>query len=180
LGTHPITVIPDEDAMLQQLDGGSLTGLIITGKGGFGKTRLTLELSKLAVSKGWVLLRGQINQILSLLSEALGFMSGDLRRRSDVLLAEWVRNIAAFDDREIPKHFQLQSDYFQRVVELLKSGLLTLSQNRSHLLRFFRWVNRWQPEIKEELEWVIELYRDDYPDPELWDIIEFLPKPGSS
>ena len=34
--------IPDEVALLQRLDSRDLTGLIITGSGGFGKTRLML------------------------------------------------------------------------------------------------------------------------------------------
>ncbi|OLE53805.1 MAG: hypothetical protein AUG51_10975 [Acidobacteria bacterium 13_1_20CM_3_53_8] len=49
--------IPDEDALLDQLKEGELTGLIITGSGGIGKTRLMLELGRLAESKDWVVRR---------------------------------------------------------------------------------------------------------------------------
>ncbi|MFL6211386.1 MAG: hypothetical protein ACJ74W_21235 [Pyrinomonadaceae bacterium] len=52
-GTH----ISDEEELLAQLDGGDSTGLIVTGRGGVGKTRLTLELGRLAQRKGWLVLR---------------------------------------------------------------------------------------------------------------------------
>jgi hypothetical protein len=53
----PGTDIPDEDGLLRLIEGDSLTGLILTGGGGVGKTRLTLEIGYLAQSKGWVVLR---------------------------------------------------------------------------------------------------------------------------
>lgn len=49
--------IPDEEQLLSELEGSDLAGLIITGKGGVGKTRLTLEVGRLARRKGWLVLR---------------------------------------------------------------------------------------------------------------------------
>ncbi len=49
--------ILDEEGMLNLLHQGSNTGLVITGKGGMGKTRLMLELGQLAKKKGWLVLR---------------------------------------------------------------------------------------------------------------------------
>ncbi|MCK5346131.1 MAG: ATP-binding protein, partial [Candidatus Heimdallarchaeota archaeon] len=51
--------IPDEDNLLNQLEGGDTTGLIVTGSGGVGKTRLMLEIGRAAKQKGWMVLRVQ-------------------------------------------------------------------------------------------------------------------------
>jgi hypothetical protein len=51
------SVIPDEEGLLRELAGTDIVGLIITGKGGVGKTRLTLEVGRLARRKGWLVLR---------------------------------------------------------------------------------------------------------------------------
>ncbi|HWS89157.1 MAG TPA: hypothetical protein VN282_19450 [Pyrinomonadaceae bacterium] len=49
--------ILDEEGLLRLIDGGHLTGLVLTGSGGVGKTRLTLEIGWLAQAEGWVVLR---------------------------------------------------------------------------------------------------------------------------
>lgn len=49
--------ILDEEGLLRLIDGGHLTGLVLTGSGGVGKTRLTLEIGWLAQADGWVVLR---------------------------------------------------------------------------------------------------------------------------
>ncbi|HEX8459721.1 MAG TPA: hypothetical protein VF656_20670 [Pyrinomonadaceae bacterium] len=53
----PTIDVQDEEALLRQLEGDSYSGLIVTGSGGIGKTRLTLELGYLARDKNWVVLR---------------------------------------------------------------------------------------------------------------------------
>ncbi|HZH29194.1 MAG TPA: hypothetical protein VEY11_00250 [Pyrinomonadaceae bacterium] len=53
----PADSIPDEEALLNQLAGDDISGLIVTGSGGIGKTRLTLELGYLARGRSWVVLR---------------------------------------------------------------------------------------------------------------------------
>jgi hypothetical protein len=49
--------ITDEEHMLGLLEVDETTGLVITGSGGTGKTRLTIELGWLALKKGWLVLR---------------------------------------------------------------------------------------------------------------------------
>jgi len=51
--------IPDEENLLSLLEGGDITGLVVTGSGGIGKSRLTLEIGRLAQDKGWSVLRVQ-------------------------------------------------------------------------------------------------------------------------
>jgi hypothetical protein len=51
------SAIPDEEELFLELTRTELAGLIITGKGGVGKTRLTLEIGRLARRKGWLVLR---------------------------------------------------------------------------------------------------------------------------
>ena len=49
--------IPGEDALLGCLEGGEFTGLVVTGAGGVGKTRLSLEIGGRAQDRGWTVLR---------------------------------------------------------------------------------------------------------------------------
>ncbi len=51
--------IPEEEKLLGLLKGGDTTGLVVTGGGGVGKTRLMLEIGRLAQRKGWLVLRVQ-------------------------------------------------------------------------------------------------------------------------
>ncbi|MDQ3011522.1 MAG: ATP-binding protein, partial [Acidobacteriota bacterium] len=55
--TGNAATLPSEAELLQLLDRGDLTGLILTGSGGVGKTRLTLELGRTALRQGWLVLR---------------------------------------------------------------------------------------------------------------------------
>jgi hypothetical protein len=47
----------DEGGLLSLVEGERLTGIVLTGGGGIGKTRLTLEIGWLAQRAGWVVLR---------------------------------------------------------------------------------------------------------------------------
>jgi hypothetical protein len=49
--------IQNEEQLLGMLENTSVNGLIITGNGGAGKTRLTLELGRLAYKKDWLVFR---------------------------------------------------------------------------------------------------------------------------
>jgi len=51
------SAIADEIELLQRLNRNELTGLIITGSGGIGKTRLMLEIGRRAAAESWVVLR---------------------------------------------------------------------------------------------------------------------------
>ena len=51
--------IPDEENLLDKLENSETTGLIVTGGGGVGKTRLMLEIGRLAQNKKWLVLRVQ-------------------------------------------------------------------------------------------------------------------------
>ena len=51
--------ILDEENLLARFENPEITGLVINGKGGIGKSRLTLELGWLALLKGWSVLRVQ-------------------------------------------------------------------------------------------------------------------------
>ena len=53
-----ITILSEEN-FLTHFEGQSITGLVINGKGGIGKSRLTLELGWLALREGWTVMRVQ-------------------------------------------------------------------------------------------------------------------------
>jgi hypothetical protein len=55
---HPEGVhIPTEDMLLESLTNEHIDGIIITGPGGIGKTRLGLEIGWVALQRGWAVLR---------------------------------------------------------------------------------------------------------------------------
>ena len=47
----------DEDTLIAELECGQRMGIVITGAGGYGKTRLMVELGHRALDKGWIVLR---------------------------------------------------------------------------------------------------------------------------
>jgi hypothetical protein len=50
------TAILDEDSLLARLETDDVSGLIITGRAGVGKTRLMLELGRRAIALGWIVM----------------------------------------------------------------------------------------------------------------------------
>jgi hypothetical protein len=63
--------VPDEVALVDRLDFQRTTGLVITGAGGYGKTRLALEIARVAERSGWLSLRA-VGQVSAGLVEVLG------------------------------------------------------------------------------------------------------------
>ncbi len=55
----PGVAIPEEEKLLSFLKEGDTTGLVVTGDGGVGKTRMMLEIGRLAQRKAWLVLRVQ-------------------------------------------------------------------------------------------------------------------------
>jgi len=53
-----VTIL-DEERLLARFEDRTVTGLVINGKGGIGKSRLTLELGWKALAKGWTVMRVQ-------------------------------------------------------------------------------------------------------------------------
>jgi hypothetical protein len=51
--------IADEEDLLALFEDGATTGLVVTGSGGVGKTRLAQEIAHLAECKGWLVFRAQ-------------------------------------------------------------------------------------------------------------------------
>ncbi len=85
---------PREDDLLALLD--RTTGLIITGKGGVGKTRLTIELGHRAKQNGWVVLRASA----MFRDEAIDdLLSRSVSPTDVLLLIDYVEMIESFADR---------------------------------------------------------------------------------
>ena len=80
--TPPEIEIPNEENLLALLEGNDTTGLILTGSGGIGKSRLTLEFGRLALSRGWLVLRAQSR----LREDALELLAKSISTNTPVLL----------------------------------------------------------------------------------------------
>src|ERR1022692_2837432 len=77
--------IRDEEQLLADLDRTDVTGLLLTGTGGLGKTRLMIELGRMARDLGWSVLR---------VADAWDIL--DLRRFADMIDPE-ARVLLLFD-----------------------------------------------------------------------------------
>jgi predicted RNA-binding protein with RPS1 domain len=140
LSTHPA----NEDSLLDQLAKGDEPGIIITGLGGVGKTRLCLELGRRAQERGWPVFRAT--------------------RRAQPL-SQQLRELAGGADPERP--VLLVFDYLEttpRFLDILEQ-LGDLHADR-HNLRFvancrpsfysatdFRDINHKRVELSDKEEW---------------------------
>ena len=94
-----ITIL-DEESLLARLEDQTITGLVISGKGGIGKSRLTLELGWKARRKGWTVMRAQSR----LKSDALEKLVERLSPETPVLL--------------LVDYIETQSDFLELVENL--------------------------------------------------------------
>ena len=74
--------ISNEESLLAHFENPETTGLVISGRGGIGKSRLTLELGWLALRKGWTVMRVQSR----LKENALEHLAERLTKESPALL----------------------------------------------------------------------------------------------
>ena len=88
--------IQDEDSLLAKLETDEVSGLIITGRAGVGKTRLMLELGHRALARGWPvmkMLRGHIDR------DALHHFAEQLPPGTPALLLfDYIETRGDFDD----------------------------------------------------------------------------------
>ncbi|HEX8360103.1 MAG TPA: hypothetical protein VF613_08350 [Longimicrobium sp.] len=103
---------------------------------------------------------------------------GELRGRVDTLLTRWLRHESALEDVRAPS-FSQRAWFFQRVVDLLQSGELDVERDRSALVRFARWVNGWERQVKSDLHRTVTWLRAHHPSPEIWSEIRFPPTPST-
>ncbi len=87
--------IPDEENLLNILEKGDTTGLIVTGGGGVGKTRLMLEIGRLAQDKKWLVFRVEGK----LKDNSLEQLSHQINPETSVLLlVDYIENQKEFYD----------------------------------------------------------------------------------
>ena len=87
--------IPDEENLLNILEKGDTTGLIVTGGGGVGKTRLMLEIGRLAQNKKWLVFRVQSQ----LKDNSLEQLAHKINPETSVLLlVDYIENQKEFYD----------------------------------------------------------------------------------
>jgi hypothetical protein len=98
---------------------------------------------------GWRLSRGEvkpddgekITNLFYFLISSLALRDGEFRRRVDALLLRWLRHPSSFGDAPKPHRSIQRARYMSRVIEMVKSGALSETEDRDTLGRFMRWVN---------------------------------------
>jgi hypothetical protein len=116
LESHPAPAgreILDEEGLLASFEATGARGLVITGGGGFGKTRLMYELGRLSQRKGWSVFRVQG----SLRTDALEVLAERLRPETPALVlldyieiqptyGDWVETLELLaDERKLPLRY---------------------------------------------------------------------------
>ena len=149
------TTIQDEDSLLDRLKTDDVSGLIITGRAGVGKTRLMLELGHGAKTRGWIVLRvlrGGMER------DALHHLADQVGTDTTVLLL--------FD------YIETRADF-----AVLVEDLLTLNQTYHYSLRYLascrnshyravqkierhERVNLSPPEVPSKQEWLRNYQRE--------------------
>ncbi len=117
-------------------------------------------------------LRNQITILFSYLISSPKLSSNQLKNRVDTLFIAWIRYPSSFGGDLFPNISIQQLVYVERVVNLLDSGVLDLSADRSSIERFLYWVNNWKSERKSQLLSTFESLKHKYPTEGLWDIVE--------
>lgn len=147
-------LIPDEEGLLDQLKDGTSTGLIITGSGGIGKTRLTLEIGRLAQRKDWMALRVQSR----LRNDAIEHLAERITPDTSVLLlidyietqrdfAELIETLNDFNDTyslRIRYVANCRTSYYQAVAATPHHRQVDLSPIDQSLA--LRWIEGYQQE----------------------------------
>ena len=101
------------------------------------------------------------------------FRSGPLAARVDRLLLSWLRHPCSYGPYVERFPGSERREYVQRVVNLLTSKQLDPVADRACLKRFFLWVNEWDPARKAALFRTFDGLKHNYPDPRLWETVEF-------
>ena len=116
---------------------------------------------------------GQVAAILCWLSNAPHFLTEPLADRVDKILVSWLRHPASYGAHMQSFPNMERKDYVQRIVNLVTSKQLDPVADRACLERFFLWVNAWEPGWKAELRRMFDWLKHHYPDPTLWETVEF-------
>lgn len=119
--------IQDEDSLLANFENPKVTGLIISGKGGIGKSRLTLELGWIAHKKGWIVMRVPNKLTESALEDLAERFSTEIpvlllvdyiETQNDFLeLVETMQRLNSGDIAKIHYIAACRTDYYYKAVE---------------------------------------------------------------
>ena len=102
--------------------------------------------------------------------------SGPLRARLDQFLLKWLRHGQSYSTGTFLFRGTQRLNNFQRVVDLITAGQFNLPEDRESVKQFLTWVNKWEPQNKQNLTKVLSFLQREYPDQGLWDIV-VLPEP---
>ena len=120
-----------------------------------------------------VVTRSQITIIFSYLIGIRKLNSNQLYDRVDTRLLAWLRSPHLFGS-DLRANFSIQRpSYVKRVAMLIVSGDLDVNADYEPIGRFLSWVNNWDPKRKLQLKSILSSLKQDYPESDLWDIVEF-------
>ena len=101
------------------------------------------------------------------------FQKGLLCDHLDSLYLEWLGHPQAFSSKIKPDTWIQRFPYFQKFVNLVTSGKLSIESEQDEVKRFLAWVNRWDLVNKNKIHKSLDYLRANYPAPDLWNIVQF-------
>ncbi|MFN5398882.1 MAG: hypothetical protein ACK5RE_20270 [Pseudanabaena sp.] len=116
--------------------------------------------------------QAQIYRTFSFVVAARSLQTEIFQDKVDYLFIRWLKNPISFGGSIA--HIKIQRlSYFQIFSNLIIRGKLNIEQDRDCLERFLKWINLWESNNKEAIRKSLDYLKDNYPNPDLWQIVQF-------
>jgi hypothetical protein len=116
--------------------------------------------------------KAKIYQAFSFIISARSLHDSEFNDRVDNIFMQWLHNPVSFGESIVHPLSQRKA-YLKRVSVLIYRHKLDVQEDREVIIRFLSWVNLWEPVNKEAIRRDLDDLKSKFPDPELWNIIQF-------
>ena len=116
--------------------------------------------------------KAKIYQAFSFIISARSLHNSEFNDRVDNIFMQWLHNPVSFGESIVHPLSQRKA-YLKRVSVLIYRHKLDVQEDREVIIRFLSWVNLWEPVNKEAIRRDLDDLKSKFPDPELWNIIQF-------